>query len=79
MYVQIKNNVLFVDRGTPGQEEKGLRNAVMNAVQMLAPKERTVLKGISGHFHRRFGHLNYVNVERMTADPVNRIESGRTV
>ena len=77
MYVQIKNSVLVV--WIEPLPERKRKDIVINAVQALASQEKMVLKGSLGHFHRRFGHLNYVNVERMTADPINRIESGRTV
>ena len=74
MNVQVTNNVLVVDLVTPGKEEKGVRDIVLNTIQALASQEKTVLKGSLGHFYRRFGHLNYADVERMAADPSNVIE-----
>ena len=51
-----------------------MRDILMNTVKASAPQEKTVLKGCLGHFHQRFGHLNYADVERMAADPSNGIE-----
>ena len=51
-----------------------MRDIVLNTIQALASQEKTVLKGSLGHFYRRFGHLNYADVERMAADPSNGIE-----
>ena len=74
MYVQIKQNVLVVDRGHGKQRASGLKDVILHAIDESQPREATVQKGSWMSLHRRFGHLNYEDVERLVANPANGLE-----
>uniref|UniRef100_A0AAV1UIL7 Retrovirus-related Pol polyprotein from transposon TNT 1-94-like beta-barrel domain-containing protein n=1 Tax=Peronospora matthiolae TaxID=2874970 RepID=A0AAV1UIL7_9STRA len=63
IYVQIKQIVLVVDRGHVKQRASGLKDVVMYAIGESQPREATVQTGSLLSFHRRFGHLNYEDIE----------------
>uniref|UniRef100_A0AAV1U4E1 Uncharacterized protein n=2 Tax=Peronospora matthiolae TaxID=2874970 RepID=A0AAV1U4E1_9STRA len=74
MYVQIKQNALVVDRGVAKQRSRGLKDVIMCAIGESQSPETTVQKGSHMSFHRRFRQLNYNDVKRLTANPVNRLQ-----
>ena len=74
MYVQIKQNVLVVDRGTEKQRASSLCDVLMHAIQASGPLEITVQRASLMSFHRRFGHLNCDDVERLAANPAKGTE-----
>ena len=63
MYVQIKQTVLFVDRGHVKPQISVLKDVIMHAIGESQPREATVQTGSSMSFHRRFGHLIYEEIE----------------
>ena len=74
MYVQIKQNVLVVDRGIEYQIASGLHDVLMHAIQEPGPPETTVQRASLMSFHRRVIHQNCDDVERLVADPANGLE-----
>ena len=62
------------DRGTEKQRASGLCDVLMHAIQASGPPEITVQRASLMSFHRRFGHLNCDDVERLAANSANGIE-----
>jgi hypothetical protein len=74
MYLQLKNNVLVVDRGAEEEKPARLHDVVMSAVEESVAPEKSVQKGTLMSYHLRFGHLNFDYIEKLASDPANGIE-----
>ena len=74
MYVHIKHNALVVDRGIEKDKSSGVRDIIMNAIEESEPRDTKMQRASLMSFHRRFGHLNYEDAERLAANRANGIE-----
>ena len=72
--VHIKHNVLVVGRGIDTERSSGLRDVIVNAIGESEPCDTTMQRASLMSVHRRFGHLNYDDVERLASNRANGIE-----
>ena len=52
----------------------GLSDMIVNVIEGSEPRDTTMQRASLMPFHRRFGHLNYDECERLAANRANRIE-----